>query len=130
MKSKRPSHREITGKLVEAKTRATAKTMAFVNAKATREDLLDLDILMEDMPELLPRILEELEPRFYQGSRPPQKSYENLIRGCELYAFSWESRTFGCAMYFKFALKGDVLWIVSLHRDKKPERTKGDELPQ
>jgi len=118
---KRPSHREIVGKLSGAKAAVLRGAVRLVNAKAVREDLLDLDFLMDDLPDLLTSILEELNPALYRGAKPPQKSYEDTIKGCELYAFSWKSSTFGCGMYFKFALQGDALWIVSLHRDRKPE---------
>ena len=50
----------------------------------------------------------------YAGTRPPQKSYKNPILKCELYAFSWESRHFGCRVYLKFALKGEAFWLISL----------------
>ena len=48
----------------------------------------------------------------------PKKSYEKAILGSELFAFRWASKIFGCLMYLKFAVKGENLWIVSLHRDK------------
>ena len=118
---KRPSHREIIGKLSGAKAAVLDGAVRLVNGKAMREDLLDMGFLMEDLPELLLPILDELNPGYYRGTRPPQKSYEETIRGCELYAFSWLSATLGCAVYFKFALQEESLWIVSFHRDRKPE---------
>lgn len=114
----RPTFREIDAKLSTAKAYVARGAVRFVNAKAMRGDLLDLDFLIEDAVELLPQVLDELHPKLYRGLQPPQKSYEDLIKGCELYAFSWESGAFGCAMYFKFAIKGDALWVVSLHKDR------------
>lgn len=82
-------------------------------------DLLDLDYLVEDLAKDLPAIFRELKPVHYRGRRPPDKSYEKNILDAELFAFSWTSRVFGCDMYFKFAVREGVLWIVSLHRDRK-----------
>lgn len=93
-----------------------------VNSAAILADLLDLDLLVDDLPALLPCLLDELNPALYRGARPPQRSYEDLIEGSELYAFSWQSQAFGCDMYFKFTLKNDCLWIVSLHQDRKPKK--------
>jgi hypothetical protein len=117
----RPSHREISGKLLSAKTAVESGAVLLVNAKALREDLLDLGWLMDELSELLLSILNELEPVHYRGGRPPQKSYEKVIKDCELYAFSWTSKALGCTVYFKFALKGKTLWIVSFHRERKSE---------
>mgnify|MGYP000949137812 FL=1 len=103
--------------------------MLLVNAKAIRGDLLDLGFLMDELLELLPSILNELEPGQYRGTRPPQKSYEKTIIGRELYAFSWMSKALGCSVYFKFALKEKTLWIVSFHRDRKTEGGEENELP-
>ena len=49
---------------------------------------------------------------------------EDKIKGCELYAFRWESKELGCIAYFKFALKDGALWISSLHRHRP--RKEGD----
>jgi len=118
---KRPSHREISGKLLSARAAILKSAVRLVNPKVMREDLLDMGFLLDELPELLLSILDELNPERYRGTRPPQKSYEDTIRGCELYAFSWVSSALGCDAYFKFAMHGELLWIVSLHRDRKPE---------
>ena len=115
----RPSYRELNGKLKEALQAASAKRVRFVDPDAIYADLLELDFLVDDLQELLPRILREMSPKEYRGLRPPQRSYEKPILDSELYAFGWESRTFGCPMYLKFSIKGGYLWIVSLHRDRK-----------
>jgi hypothetical protein len=81
-------------------------------------DMLDLDCLLEDLAKDLPALLEEIRPGDYRGQTPPKKSYEKAIFGSELFAFRWVSIIFGCPMYLKFAVKGENLWIVSLHRDK------------
>jgi hypothetical protein len=129
MKVRRPTHREIMGKLASARDAVSRSQIGFVNVKATREDLLELNILVEDLPELLPRILDELRAEFYRGGYPPRESYASDIRGCELYAFAWGSKIIGCDMYFKFVLKREWLWVVSLHEDRKAKGSGSDELP-
>ncbi|MGE5842280.1 MAG: hypothetical protein ACM335_08380 [Deltaproteobacteria bacterium] len=96
-----------------------AMQVRFVDPDSLHADLLELDFLVTDLQQALPEILKEMSPKAYRGLRPPQRSYEKPILDSELYAFAWESRTFGCPMYLKFSIKGGYLWIVSLHRDRK-----------
>lgn len=117
-KMKRPSHREINGKLKQAREAASEKQIAFVEPSIILSDLLELNCLVEDVSDKLSDILSEIRPRDYQGSRPPAKSYERSILDCELFAFRWSSKIFGCRMYLKFAIKGGCIWIVSLHRHR------------
>ena len=114
----RPSHREINRKLAQAKKAATGKRIAIVQQEAIYSDLLDLDILVGEFVETLPVILSEIKPDNYQGQRPPARSYQQSIHDCELFAFRWSSKIFGCQLYLKFALKKDMLWIVSFHRHR------------
>ena len=118
---KRPSHREIHGKLKKAREAASEERIALVEPESILSDLLDLDFLIEDLPCSLPRILSEIHPENYQGQRPPAKSYKRSILDAELFAFRWSSKVFGCMMYLKFALKGERLWIVSLHKHRQRE---------
>lgn len=115
----RPSYRELNGKLEEARRAALAVQVRFVDPDTLYADLLALDFLINDLQQSLPAILKEVSPKGYRGLRPPQRSYEKPILDSELYAFGWESRIFGCPMYLKFSIKGEYLWIVSLHRDRK-----------
>jgi len=126
----RPSYRELNGKLEEARRAALAMQVRFVDPDTLHSDLLELDFLINDLQLALPDILKEMSPKEYRGVRPPQRSYEKPILGSELYAFGWESRTFGCPMYLKFSIKGGYLWIVSLHRDRKQGRRETHGLPQ
>jgi hypothetical protein len=114
----RPSHRELDRKLKQGREAAAAKRIRLVEPDIILADLLDLDYLVEELVEVLPAIFQEIKPIHYQGQRPPQRSYEQGILGSELFAFRWESPNFGCEMYFKFAVKEGLLWIVSLHRDR------------
>jgi len=118
---KRPSHRELLGKLRTAKEAASEKRIRFVEPDSILSDLLALDFLVEDLTERLPEILSEIQPGDYQGQRPPARSYERSILDCELFAFRWSSKVFGCLMYLKFAIQRDYLWIVSLHEHRQPE---------
>jgi hypothetical protein len=115
---KRPSHSEILGKLKKAQEAVTKKQIAFVEPDVIYSDLLEFDLLVPDLSRMLPKILTEIRPEDYQGLRPPAKSYERPILNCELFAYRWDSKSFGCMMYFKFAIKGDWLFIVSFHKNR------------
>ena len=121
-KMKRPSHREINGKLKQAREAASEKQIAFVGPGVILSDLLELNFLVAEVSDRLPEILSEIRPGDYQERRPPAKSYERSILDCELFAFRWSSKVFGCQMYLKFAIKGGYLWIVSLHRHRTSEK--------
>ena len=127
---KRPSHRELDGKLKQAREAASKKRIAFVEPSVILSDLLDLNFLVEELSDRLPEILSEIGPRNYQGRRPPEKSYERSILDYELFAFRWLSKVFGCRMYLKFAIKEDALWIVSLHRHRAIKKGGSDELSE
>jgi len=116
---KRPSYRELAGKLREAKGAALNGCLQFVEPAPIYADLLEIDVVIDDLAEIVPQALEEIKPADYAGTRPPQQSYEAAILKCELFAFVWSSGTFGCTMYLKFAVKERCLWIVSLHKDRK-----------
>jgi len=91
---------------------------------------LDLDYQVADLSKDLQTIFQEIKPEGYAGGNPPQKSYEKSILGSELFSFRWNRRVFGCDMYFKFAVRKGVLWIVSLHKDRKQVKgVKGDGMP-
>jgi hypothetical protein len=115
---KRPSVHELGNKLKEALAAASMQRILLVEPVAIVTDLLDLDFLVQELPAALVEILPEIGPKHYAGGRPPARSYENVIAGCDLFAFKWLSQKFGCHMYFKFTLKDGVLYIVSLHQDR------------
>jgi hypothetical protein len=114
----RPSDRELDRKLKEAQDAAAAGRIRLLEPDTILSDLLDLDYLVADLAKALPALMQEIRPGDYRGQSPPKKSYEKAILGSELFAFRWASKIFGCRMYLKFAVKGENLWIVSLHRDK------------
>lgn len=67
--------------------------------------------------------LKEISPEEYRGPKPPLESYQEACKGAELYAFRWDSTRFKCAMYLKFCVFDDQLFIHSFHRaDEKIDR--------
>lgn len=118
----RPSYHELNGKLNEAGKATLSGKVRLVEPDAILADLLDLGIPATDLRRVLSKLISEISPGNYQGSRPPKKSYENPILGWELFAFAWKSISIGCKIYLKFALKEGAIWIVSLHQSKEQRR--------
>ena len=73
-------------------------------------DAIELGYQIGDLKNILSYVLEEIGPKDYSGSRPPQRSYKPEIEGFELFAFTWESNNFGCETYLKFSLKQDCMY--------------------
>lgn len=121
-----PTHRALTGKIRQALKAVQAGNIAFLKPDSIAADLLKLGCAVNEMPEILTALLKQVTPDHYTGTRPPQRSYEEDLRGFELYAFKIESKRFGCVIYFKFALKEDFLWVVSIHEDR-PDRETNQE---
>ncbi len=116
MNEKRPSDRELSKRLNEAKEFLKKGTGLFANPSKAMGELNDLSI--GDANEvwlLISELLEEISPHDYKGARPPQKSYEKAIAGHELLAFCWWSLKLNKEMYIKFVLKNDRFYYVSLH---------------
>jgi hypothetical protein len=114
----RPSYLELDRKLKQGREAASAKRIRLVESDSIIADLLDLNFPAANLVKDLPTIFQEIRPRDYRGESPPKRSYEKPIIGFELFAFRWVSKVFGCRMYLKFAVKGENLWVVSLHRDR------------
>jgi hypothetical protein len=121
MQDKRPSDRELTKRLSEAKEFLKNRHGLFANPSKAMGELNDLDIIdANDVWQLIRKLLEEISPKDYKGSRPPQKSYEKTILGVELLAFTWWSPRCAKQMYIKFVLKNERYYYVSLH-PSRPE---------
>jgi hypothetical protein len=115
----RPSHKELFGKLRSARQAIETGRIALLNAAALAADAIELDYIIElELEAVLIKLIEETTPLHYTGARPPLRSYEREIQGLELFAFVVESKRFKCSVYFKFALAGDVFWLVSLHQER------------
>jgi hypothetical protein len=115
----RPTHKELSGKIRQARDFVTSGHVVVLNDIACACDALDLGY---DIESELQDVLTETGPEQYGGSRPPMRSYEEEIAGLDLFPFVIQSRRFGCAVYLKFALAEDVFWLVSLHKDREQER--------
>jgi hypothetical protein len=119
----RPTHKELSGKIRQADEFVASGHIAILNDIACACDALDLGYDSEsELQDVLRELLAEAGPEQYGGSRPPLRSYEQEIEGLDLVPFVIKSRRFGCAVYLKFALAEDVFWLVSLHKDRDPEK--------
>lgn len=124
---KRPSNRELTKRLDEAKEVLKNRHGVFAIPSKAVGELNDLNIVdTNDVWPLIRELLEEISPKDYKGSRPPQKSYEKAINGLELLAFSWWSLKCAKKMYIKFVLKNERYYYVSLHESRSTEQ-KGED---
>src|SRR3984957_4579381 len=127
MHDKRPSDREITKRLNEAKEFLKNRHGIFANPAKAVGELNDLGIGdANDVWQLIRELLDEISPKDYRGTRPPQKSYEKAIIGLELLAFSWWSPKCAQQMYIKFVLKNERYYYVSLHQSRSTEQ-KGED---
>ncbi|SHF05282.1 hypothetical protein SAMN02745206_01262 [Desulfacinum infernum DSM 9756] len=119
----RPSYRELDRKLQQARSAIQEGRWAILEPDVIHGDLLELDVLISELPSLLLEALGEITPKAYRGNRPPARSYEEAIKNAELFSFVWQSKTLGCNVYLKFALKGDIMWLVSFHKDRENRET-------
>jgi hypothetical protein len=123
MHDKRPSNRELTNRLSEAKESLKIRDGLFANPSKAMGELNDLEIGdANDVWLLIRELLEEISPKDYKGAKPPQKSYEKAIAGLELLAFSWWSPKCAKQMYIKFVLKNERYYYVSLHQSRSAEQ--------
>lgn len=123
MHDKRPSDRELAKRLNEAKEYLKNRHGLFAHPSKAVGELNELGIGgTNDVWQLIRELLEEISSKDYMGSRPPQKSYEKVIAGLELLAFSWWSVKCGKQMYIKFVLKDERYFYVSLHQSRSTEQ--------
>src|SRR5277367_5603160 len=121
MHQDRPSDGELDRKIKAAQAALKTRPGIFANINKAVGELYALDIeSVNQIWELIAELLEEILPKDYAGTRPPQKSYEKTIAGKELFAFCWHSEKFGKKMYIKFALKENSYYYLSLHKSKEP----------
>lgn len=119
---KRPSEKELWKKIEQAKTALAKDEINLLFPEVIILELLNFGdfTIDEDLKDILVELLDTVKPENYEGTRPPQKSYESQIENQELFAFVLNSQKLNCAkLYFKFAVKNEVFWLVSLHEDKK-----------
>ncbi|MCF8030817.1 MAG: hypothetical protein K9K39_07980 [Desulfohalobiaceae bacterium] len=115
----RPSHKELSNKLREARAAVQNRRVFLIDQAALAADAIELGYdIGGELFEVLEELLEKAGQEHYAGAHPPQKSYKDNIHGLDLYPFTIESLGLGCAVYLKFALTKDALWLVSLHKDR------------
>jgi hypothetical protein len=115
----RPSSKEISAKIKQAKEASSQNRISIVNPMSVAADALELGINIQRIPNILIDLFKEITPNDYAGQYPPQRSYEPEIKDCELLAFQWLSKKLGCRVYLKFTIKEDQLWLVLLHQARK-----------
>jgi len=117
----RPSHKEINRKIKQAKEAVSENQFSILNPFIIAADAFGLGVNLQNISYILIDLLEEITPNHYVGQYPPQRSYEHEIEGCELLAFRWLSKKLGCRVYLKFTIKGNRMWLVSFHEDRKED---------
>ena len=116
---KRPSHKELYGKLREARMAVAKELVTLLNQDIIAADAIELEYSIgTDLIPILQELLDYTTPGHYAGSRPPQKSYEREIEGLDLFPFVADCSRLKCRVYYKFALVEGRLWLVSLHQDR------------
>lgn len=116
---KRPSHKELYGKIRKAKRAVSKGSVLILNQEVVAQDAYDLGYVIEqELVDVLLELLKETNPDLYAGTEAPQKSYEMEIKGLDLFAFVVESGRFKCRVYYKFAFAEGVFWLVSLHQER------------
>jgi hypothetical protein len=122
---RRPSHAETLGKILKARQKVAADDWLAADLAKLLPEFHDLDCwTLDEQTEALGTALGEVGPEHYAGSRPPQKSYERICKGAELFAFAWESAHFGRRMYLKICFVKDTVYIVSFHPAKFGKESK------
>ena len=116
----RPTPKELNNKLRAALAALHNGQVLLINQAALAVDALELEYSIEfELLAVLCELLESTNPDDYTGGRPPQRSYEDEISGMDLFAFVVKIDRFEVPVYYKFSLKENVLWLVSLHEDRK-----------
>ena len=111
----RPTHRELTGKIKQAVKAVSDGWICILDQEILARDALELGYRVSDLSDILIDLLSAILPEDYIGHQPPEKSYEDKIKGIELFVFKAYSQVLGCNVYLKFGLKGEFIWIISLH---------------
>jgi hypothetical protein len=118
MDSRRPTFRELDRKIAQAKKAVSQDKIFIPEPNIIAADALTLGYRISEISDVLIDLLGALTPRNYIGRYPPERSYKEEIRDCELFVFQALSNRLGCTVYFKFALKMDFIYIISLHEFK------------
>ena len=116
MKAQRPSHKELSSRIAEARDAFRKKRVVAVNAGKFATQLVHLGISGQDeLLGVLAELLGKIAPSGYAGQHPPAKCSELGFEAREMLAFVVESRLVGVRIYFKFVVEDGLLGLVSLH---------------
>lgn len=114
--NKRPSYREIDRKLKAAASAVKSGNVFLIKQEIIASDALELGYLIdEELHGILSELIEVACPDDYRGTKPPQRSYEKEIKGLDLFAFQVKSVILYREVYYKFAIRDDCFYLVSLH---------------
>ena len=119
----RPSHKELSGKLEAALQQVHDNRILLIEPTVIVADAIDLEYSIAELQAVLLDLLNCTGPEHYAGHRPPERSYETRIQHLDLWAFSVLCPRFTQPVYYKFTLRNDWFFLVSLH----PCRNKGRE---
>lgn len=122
----RPSENELNKKIKKAIELIDQKKRVFIDEKVSGEldDIDDMGVPESEIFELIKEFLNEIRGygalNCWAGAKPPQKSYEKKIQGCDLWAFKAHCSRVQKVMYLKFAIKKDQLFVyVSFHKSRE-----------
>lgn len=115
---RRPSNKELFNKIKQGKEVADQGNIFPINPNVIAADAIELGYQVINLKDVLCGLLDEVKIEHYVGAYPPRKSYEPIIKDCELFEFKWTCRIFGCDTYLKYCLKGEIFYLVSLHKDR------------
>ena len=123
---RRPSHKELTGKIKAAIDLFDSGRPRSASPEKLLANFVELGLYSTSSQlKAIGTVLGEISPECYCGHFPPEKSYEPITKGAELLAFRWESEHFGHTMYVKFSILGSgedrKLYLYSLHQDRFPK---------
>lgn len=115
---RRPSNKELFNKIKQGKEVAAQGNIFSIDPNVIAADAIELGYQVAKLKDVLCGLLDEVKIEHYIGAHPPRKSYESIIKDCELFEFKWTCRIFGCDTYLKYCLKGEFFYLVSLHKDR------------
>ncbi len=117
----RPTSKELFDKLKKAREAVFDGRVSIIDPETVAEHAIELEYDIDlDLHEVLKELLIQISGDDYAGARPPQKSYKGDIRGLEIFPFVLYSSRFACRVYLKFAIQGEIFWLISLHKDRPP----------
>jgi len=112
----RPSHKELNTKLHAALSAVRENRIKLVEPRVISAHALQLGYsIRHELQQVLLDLLDNTGPEHYAGQRPPQKSYQACIQNHDLWAFSLNCPTFEHCVYYKFSLRNNFFYLVSLH---------------